>query len=34
MVTTDFDKGIVRIKWIGTHKDYDKIDVKEVRHGG
>ena len=30
----DFDKGIVWIKWIGTHKDYDKIDVKEVRHGG
>jgi mRNA interferase HigB len=28
------DKGIVWIKWIGTHKDCDKIDVKEVRHGG
>jgi hypothetical protein len=27
-------KGIVWIKWIGTHKDYDKIDVKEVQHGG
>jgi mRNA interferase HigB len=34
VVATDFDKGIVWIKWIGTHKDYDKIDVKEVRHGG
>ena len=21
------------IKWIGTHKDYDRIDVKEVQHG-
>ena len=34
IVATDFDKGIVWIKWIGTHKDYDRIDVKEVRHGG
>jgi len=30
----DFEKGIVWIKWIGTHRDYDKIDVREVRHGG
>jgi mRNA interferase HigB len=34
VVATDFDKGIVWIKWIGTHKDYDKINVKEVQHGG
>ena len=34
VVATDFDKGIAWIKWIGTHKDYDKIDVKEVQHGG
>jgi len=34
VVATDFDKGIVWIKWIGTHKDYNKIDVKEVRRGG
>ena len=34
VVATDFDKSIVWIKWIGTHKDYDKIDVKEVRHAG
>src|SRR5437016_13246153 len=31
---TDFDKGIVWIKWIGTHRDYDKVDVREVKHGG
>jgi mRNA interferase HigB len=31
---TDFDKGIVWIKWIGMHKDYDKIDVKGVHYGG
>jgi len=24
---------IVFIKWIGTHADYDKIDVKMVRYG-
>ena len=34
VVATGFDKGIVWIKWIGTHKDYDKIDVREVQHGG
>ena len=34
VVATDFDKGIVWIKWIGTHKDYDAIDVKGVQHGG
>jgi mRNA interferase HigB len=28
----DFEKGIVWIKWIGTHKDYDRIDVSEVEH--
>jgi mRNA interferase HigB len=34
VVAVDFEKGIVWIKWIGTHKDYDRIDVKEARHGG
>ncbi len=33
VVTVDFEKAIVWIKWIGTHKDYDRIDVKEVEHG-
>ena len=28
----DFEKGIIWIKWLGTHKDYDRIDVKEVDH--
>ena len=28
----DFEKAIVFIKWIGTHADYDKIDVKTVQH--
>jgi mRNA interferase HigB len=30
----DFEKKIVWIKWIGTHKEYNKIDVKGVVHGG
>ena len=30
----DFEKGIVWIKWIGSRADYDRIDVKEVKHGG
>ena len=33
VVAVDFEKGIVWIKWIGTHKAYDKIDVAEVRYG-
>ena len=33
VVAVDFEKAIAWIKWIGTHKDYDRIDVKEVRHG-
>lgn len=33
VVAADFEKGIVWIKWIGTHKAYDKIDVKEIENG-
>ena len=33
VVAVDFEKSAVWIKWIGTHKDHDKIDVKGVRHG-
>jgi mRNA interferase HigB len=32
VVAVDFEKGIVWIKWIGTHHEYDRIDVKEVDH--
>jgi len=32
VVAVDFEKGIVWIKWLGTHKDYDRIDVKEISH--
>jgi mRNA interferase HigB len=33
VIAVDFEKSIVWIKWVGTHKDYDQIDVKEVEHG-
>jgi mRNA interferase HigB len=32
VVAVDFEKGIVWIKWIGTHGDYDRIDVTEVEY--
>lgn len=32
VTAVDFEKGIVWIKWIGTHEDYDQIDVKEVEY--
>jgi mRNA interferase HigB len=32
VVAVDFDKAIIWIKWIGTHKAYDKIDVTEMQH--
>ena len=32
VVAVDFEKGIVWIKWLGTHRDYDRIDVREVNH--
>jgi mRNA interferase HigB len=33
VAAVDFEKGIVWIKWIGTHEEYDRIDVTEVQHG-
>ena len=30
----DFEKGVVWIKWVGAHEDYDRIDVRKVDHGG
>jgi mRNA interferase HigB len=32
VVAVDFEKSIVWIKWIGTHGDYDRIDVTKVQH--
>lgn len=32
VIAVDYEKSIVWIKWVGTHKAYDKIDVTEVEH--
>jgi mRNA interferase HigB len=32
VVAVDFEKSIVWIKWIGTHRDYDRIDVKGLEY--
>jgi mRNA interferase HigB len=32
VVAVDFEKSIVWIKWIGTHRDYGRIDVARVRY--
>ena len=32
VVAADFEKAIVWVKWIGSHRDYDRINVKEVKH--
>lgn len=32
VVAADFVKGIVWIKWIGSHADYDRIDVSEIEY--
>jgi mRNA interferase HigB len=32
VVAVDFEKRIAWIKWIGTHKDYDPIDVTKVQY--
>lgn len=32
VVAVDFQKGIVWIKWLGSHREYDRIDVREIEH--
>lgn len=32
VAAVDFEKGIVWIKWIGSHKEYDRINVAKVQH--
>ncbi|HSR55770.1 MAG TPA: type II toxin-antitoxin system HigB family toxin [Alphaproteobacteria bacterium] len=32
VVAVDFEKAIIWIKWIGTHRDYDRIKVTEVEY--
>jgi mRNA interferase HigB len=32
VASVDFEKSIAWIKWIGSHEDYDHIDVRKVTH--
>ncbi len=32
VVAVDYRRGIVFIKWLGTHAAYDRIDVKTVKY--
>ena len=34
VAAVDYEKGIVWIKWIGTHAEYNRIDVRTVAHEG
>ena len=34
VVAIDFEKSILFVKWLGTHRDYDKIKVKEISYRG
>lgn len=34
VVAIDYQRQIIFIKWLGTHKEYDKIDVKTVKYAG
>ncbi len=31
VVAVDYNHGLVFVLWLGTHWEYDRIDVKEVR---
>jgi mRNA interferase HigB len=33
-VAIDYERQVVFIKWVGTHADYDKIDVATVKYAG
>jgi mRNA interferase HigB len=33
VVAVDYQRQVVFIKWLGTHAEYDKIDVKKVKYG-
>ena len=32
VVAVDYRRGIVFIKWLGTHREYDAIDVRTVQY--
>jgi mRNA interferase HigB len=33
IASIDFENGIVWIKWLGAHRDYDRVNVREVKYG-
>lgn len=32
VVALNYERGAVFVKWLGTHKEYDKIDVRTVQY--
>jgi mRNA interferase HigB len=32
VVAVDYDHGMVLVVWLGTHREYDQIDVKDVQY--
>ncbi len=34
VIAVDYEKGIVWIKWVGTHREYDRICVEGVEYEG
>lgn len=32
VAAVDYRRGIVFIKWLGTHRDYDAIDVRTIQY--
>ncbi len=33
VVAMDYERQVAFIKWVGTHREYDAIDVRTVRYG-
>jgi mRNA interferase HigB len=31
VVAIDYNNGVVLILWLGTHREYDRIDAKQVK---
>jgi len=34
VVAVDYLRQVVFIKWIGSHADYDRVDVTKVKYAG
>ncbi|HEY9900182.1 MAG TPA: type II toxin-antitoxin system HigB family toxin [Pantanalinema sp.] len=33
IVAIDYTRQVIFIKWVGSHREYDKIDAEEVQYG-